>query len=738
MSHLARSIRHCFALAAVTSTASLVAGPALGAAGELEEIIVTAQKQEQKLSETPLSVTALSAKDLNALGATQFRDFANTVPGLQFSTTGVGSTQVNLRGITSGDNVSPTVGIYVDEVPYGSSTAFAGGAQLALDVGLFDISRVEVLRGPQGTLYGASTMGGLLKYVTTVPNLHDFGGTARAGLSTTEHGGVSYDAAAAVNLPFASDKAAARVSGFYSHDGGYVDNIALNKDDVNQSDVYGGRGDVLFQPTDQLSVRLTAYSQDITRDGRSTVDYDYATAKPVNGGLDQEMVVTEPFDQSFQLMSGTVVYDFGSVALTSVSSYQSLSNDSRIDASDLYTPLFNLLLSDLLGVTFGPTAVKYGIDTDKFVQELRLAGTGPTIDWLLGGFYSTEDSTQHQLVQTWNPDGTPLVIPVPGGMATIKLPSSYDETAGFGTVTWHATSKLDIAGGLRYSHNKLTQEQIASGLLVSANPEKSSSEDVTTYLANLRYLANDNLMGYLRFATGYRPGGPNFVLNDPETGEPLAPPTFESDKLKSYEGGIKVSTADRRFSADAALYLIDWQNMQVVANINGFGVIANAGTARSTGAELTLTALPVPALTMVGAFAYIESRTHGGCSGPGRQRWRFPAQYAGLHRRGLRRLRFRRQRPREHGGAVVRYVSDRVSGWDEGSQPQYDVPSYTTVDIRGSFAFGNATARLFVRNLFDERGQLSADTLTVLPFGGPVQVSIMQPRTYGVSIDVNF
>ena len=270
MSHLARSIRHCFALAAVTSTASLVAGPALGAAGELEEIIVTAQKQEQKLSETPLSVTALSAKDLNALGATQFRDFANTVPGLQFSTTGVGSTQVNLRGITSGDNVSPTVGIYVDEVPYGSSTAFAGGAQLALDVGLFDLSRVEVLRGPQGTLYGASTMGGLLKYVTTVPNLHDFGGTARAGLSTTEHGGVSYDAAAAVNLPFASDKAAARVSGFYSHDGGYVDNIALNKDDVNQSDVYGGRGDVLFQPTDQLSIRLTAYSQDITRDGRST------------------------------------------------------------------------------------------------------------------------------------------------------------------------------------------------------------------------------------------------------------------------------------------------------------------------------------------------------------------------------------------------------------------------------------------------------------------------------------
>ena len=132
----------------------------------LEEVVVTAQKFEQKLSETPLSVTAISARNLEALGATQFRDFASTVPSLTFTTSGVGSTQVNLRGITTGNNISPTVGIYVDEVPYGSSTPFASGAQLALDVGLFDVSRIEILRGPQGTLYGASTMGGLLKYVS--------------------------------------------------------------------------------------------------------------------------------------------------------------------------------------------------------------------------------------------------------------------------------------------------------------------------------------------------------------------------------------------------------------------------------------------------------------------------------------------------------------------------------------------------------------------------------------------
>jgi iron complex outermembrane receptor protein len=543
MSHLARSIRRCLALATVTTTATaLYAGTAFAAANELEEVVVTAQKYEQKLSETPLSVTSVSAKELAALGATQFRDFANTIPGLSFTTSGAGATQINLRGITSGGSVSPTVGIYVDEVPYGSSTAFAGAAQLALDAGLFDLSRVEVLRGPQGTLYGASTMGGLLKYVTTVPDLHSFAGTARAGLSTTEQGGVSYDVASAVNLPFGSDKGAARVSGFYSRDGGYVDSLGLGKDDVNQSDVYGGRADVLFQPSDELSIRLNAYLQKIDRDGTNQVAYDLATEKPIDGDLDQQTILPQPFEQQYEMYSATVAYDFGPAAFTSVTSYQSFSNDSSLDASPLYVPLLNAVLPHPPFPIWGATGVNYGIDTDKFTQELRLAGTGSTFDWLVGGFYTHEDSNQSQQVESWAPDGSPLDINV----GTVKLPSSYEETAGFGTLTWHATSKLDVAGGLRYSHNSQSYIQNGSGLLLGSSPEAKSSENVTTYLANLRYLANDNLMSYFRFATGYRPGGPNFVGSDPATGLPLGNPAFEADKLQSYEGGIKASTSDRR------------------------------------------------------------------------------------------------------------------------------------------------------------------------------------------------
>ncbi|MEA3178580.1 MAG: iron complex outerrane recepter protein, partial [Gammaproteobacteria bacterium] len=243
----------------------------------LEEVVVTAQKKAEKLSETPLSVTAISNSQIEALGATQFRDIANTVPGLSITGNGVGQNQVNLRGITTGADVAPTVGVYVDDVPYGSSTPFGNFAQLALDVGLFDLDRVEVLRGPQGTLYGASTMGGLIKYVTTMPDTNAFSGAARTGVSTTHNGGVSYDGAGAINAPLIPDIAAVRVSGFYSHDGGFIDNLALGQDDANQSKVYGGRVDFLLKPVDKLSVRLTAFAQNIYRDGSEASDFNLAT-----------------------------------------------------------------------------------------------------------------------------------------------------------------------------------------------------------------------------------------------------------------------------------------------------------------------------------------------------------------------------------------------------------------------------------------------------------------------------
>ena len=694
----------------------------------LEEVVVTAQKFEQKLSETPLSVTAISARNLEALGATQFRDFANSVPSLTFTTSGVGSTQVNLRGITTGNNISPTVGIYVDEVPYGSSTPFASGAQLALDVGLFDVSRIEVLRGPQGTLYGASTMGGLLKYVSVVPDTTAFAATARAGVVSTSGGGVGYDAAAAVNAPLADDKAALRVSGFYTHDGGFIDNLTNGHDDVNEAEVYGGRADLLFKPADKLTLRVAAFAQDITRDGTAAADFGLATGEPIDGDLDQRRLRAEPFDQQFRLASGTLDYEFEGATLTSITSYQIVRSNATTDVSAFFVPALGAG-----GIVLGSVDVFKKNETDKFTQELRLAATGPRLDWTIGAFYTDEDSDQFQKLNASTPDGA--VFPV--NLLTVELPSTFEEYAGFGTLTWHATDKLDFTGGLRYAHNSQTFEQIGSGALVSSVPERDDSDSILTYLATIRYRASDNLMSYVRYATGYRPGGPNIVVND-LNGQPLASPTFGADELRSYEAGIKTTTSDGSFGVDAAVYFIKWDDLQINAVRNGLGVVANAAAAESKGAELTLTWVPVPQLALVGAFAYIDAELSedapdlGGLEGD-----RLPdtPDFTGSLAADYS---FELGGREAFLGTTVRHVTDRVSSYDASAGvPQYELPEYTTVDFRTGIQLGAARLQLYLKNAFDERGQLSATT-GFSALGGPAWVSLVQPRTIGLNFITQF
>jgi iron complex outermembrane receptor protein len=694
----------------------------------LEEIVVTAQKFEQKLSETPLSVTAISARNLEVLGATQFRDFASTVPSLTFTTSGVGSTQVNLRGITTGNNISPTVGIYVDEVPYGSSTPFASGAQLALDVGLFDVSRIEILRGPQGTLYGASTMGGLLKYVSVLPDVSAFGATARAGVVNTSGGGVGYDAAAAINAPLADDKAALRVSGYYTHDSGFIDDLTNGRDDVNESNVYGGRADLFVKPADQLSLRLAAFAQNIDRDGTASADFGLASGDPVDGDLDQRRLRAEPFEQEFRLASGTLTYDFENAALTSISSYQTVRSHAITDVSEFFGPA--LAAS---GIVLGSIEVEKENETDKFTQEVRLAATGTLLDWSIGGFYTDEQSDQFQTLNASLPDGA--VFPV--DLLTVNLPSSYEEYAGFGTLTWHLTQQLDFTGGVRYAHNSQRFEQIGSGPLIFSVPERSETDSIVTYLATVRYRASDNLMSYVRYATGYRPGGPNIVLND-LSGLPLADPTFGADKLRSYESGIKASSADGRFGIDASVYFIKWDDLQINAVRNGLGVVDNAAAAESKGAELTLTLVPTPQLTLVGALGYVDAELSedapdlGGLEGD-----RLPdtPEFTGTLAADYS---FEVGGREAFLGTTVRHVTDRVSSYDASAgSPQYDLPEYTTVDLRAGLQLGSARLQLYLRNAFDERGKLSATT-AFSALGGPVWVSLVQPRTIGFNVITQF
>ena len=696
----------------------------------VEEVLVTAQKREERLIDTPQSVTVLSADAISRLGAVQFRDFANTVPGLAFTTTGAGYSQLTLRGITAGADTSPTVGIYVDDVPYGSSSGLNLSSRLSLDTGLFDVGRIELLRGPQGTLYGASTMGGLIKYVTKQPNMNEVGGDAQAGVSSTHDGSVNWNVAAAVNAPLINDRAALRLSGFESRDGGFIDNLGLGANNVSRSDIYGGRVDLLLKVTDSLSIRLAGFLQNISRDGQASADFTLS-GTPVDSALDQRRLYPEPFDQRFRLGSGTITYDFGPAALTSISSYQTVNTQMAFDVSRLYVPLLSLFqIGD-----YGAIGLPDEQNTDKFTQEIRLAShqSGP-LEWLFGGFYTHETSLYAEEFAIRGLDGAV----VPNNLYSLRSPTHYEEYAAFGDLTYHLSSKFDVSGGIRYAWNNQDSTQIGSGLLIGSTPTRRSSEHVATYLANARYHLNDNATSYIRYATGYRPGGPNFIANDPATGLPLGPSTFKADHLKSFEVGVKAETADRIYGVDLAAYYVDWTDIQVRATINGFGVIVNApGGATVRGAELTLTAHPVDAFTMSGAFAYQDAHLSDADSDLGATKGErlpnVPRFTAALN------ADYRLEGAFEPTvGATLRSVTDRTAGFNNNPNvPQYQLPGYMVLDLRGGISLGAVNIQLYVHNVADKRAELSAFT-NYSTAGGAAEVAISQPRTVGLTATAHF
>lgn len=697
----------------------------------IETVIVTAQKREERLMEVPQSVTALSTAELTRSGALQFRDYADSVPGLAYNTNGAGYTQVVLRGVTTGYESSAPVAIYVDEVPYGGSGVMVNTTRQALDAGLFDLDRIEVLRGPQGTLYGAGAVGGLLKYVSKRPSSDKFEGQAQIGLSSTEQGGLSHSVAGAANLPISEGKAGVRLSGFYNHDGGYIDNLSRGKDDVNQADIYGGRADLLLTPTEQFSVRVAVFAQNISRDGESSADFSFA-GSPVDSDMKQRRPAAEPFDQSFRLASVTLNYNFDWAALTSISSYQQDHTENVIDITQLYQPF-----TALLGHSYSSIGSVGETKTDKFVQEVRLASAGgERFDWIVGGFYTDENMDNHGRYVLEDAAGQPAPNVLNDGLTEIQ----FEEYAGFGTLTWHLTDKLDVSGGIRYSkvHQSFTSNFVGE-IAVPSQPKTTGTTDATTYLANARYLINDQSMFYARYATGYRPGGPNNSYLDLVTLQQVPVAPFDSDTLSSYELGFRHETADRRFSMDLAAYYIDWKDIIIRVYDAGTGAsyYDNAAGMRVRGGELALTARPVSSLTLAANMAYTDAYMAEDNSQLGAAKGeRMPTvpRFSGSL---TAEYDFSDIRWQPTLGAAVRYTGDRTASFDlNGGFPQYDMGSYTAVDLRAGLSFAPYDVQLYVRNLLDERGQVSAYTWQ----GNPLvsRVAMLQPRTIGLTVTTRF
>jgi len=713
-------------------------------ASTVEEIVVTAQKREQALIDIPQAISVVSGDTLEAHQATNFTDYLKLVPGLQLTQSTPGQGRLVMRGVNTG-GVASTVAVYMDETPFGSSSALVNGAVLAGDFDTFDVARIEVLRGPQGTLYGASSMGGLLKFVTNTPDTSGYAARARASVEDTRGGELSYRATAMVNIPL-GETVAVRASGFYRKDGGFIDSIGTAgsdvENDINDAKVYGGRASLLFKPNEAFNLRLTAVLQDIKADGPTEVESDPDTLKTLYGRPTLSQYVPTVSDVDYRIYNGVLNYDLGGATLTASSSYSKQNQTKRDDAS------FNL--SGLIQAVLGPANDLYlGQKTNnrKYTQEVRLASNqGARFDWLIGGYFTDEKGLVHQEYIAVQPGAlTPLTgLPL---LADLDLNSRYKEYAGFANATLRLTDRVDLDLGGRYSHNKQTASQSAQGVLaggVPINSDLTSSDNVFTYSLAPKFKLDERHSIYGRVAKGYRPGGPNVI---PPTAPAGTPASFAPDKVTSYEAGFKGESADRRFSLDVAAYHIDWKGIQLLTVVNSFGINANGADAKSDGVEFNATARLTNGLTLSANGAYTDARLAGDTSAlvgglKGDQLPFTPKLSLGLNGD----YNWSIGDKQAYVGASLRVLGKQSGSFDNDYRTangrQRRIASYEVVDLRAGINFGKVELEAYVKNLTDSDGKISTSSATAngLPIypGGAIGTGVIRPRTIGLSLTAGF
>lgn len=698
----------------------------------MQEVLVSAQKKTERLQDVPVPVTAVNTDVLAEQNQTRLQDYFSSVPGLIYSSGGHGDASLAIRGVTTGGLTNPTVGITIDDVPFGSTTAL-GSRTVAPDLDPGDLARVEVLRGPQGTLYGASSMGGLLKYVTTDPSTERFSGRVQADVDGVHNGnGVGYAARAAVNVPL-GDSIAVRVSGFARKDPGYINNPALGLSGVNQVNVTGGHFTGLWRISDDWSLKLSALLQDVQGHGAP-----YATPDLGTGPLEQlRLAGTGNFEHQIRAYSVVISGSFAGIKLVSLTGY---STDKYHGVNDL---------SLLYGGVGGVADSFYQVDaanelqhteTYKFSQELRFSGTFyDRLDWLLGGFYTSEDTPTHDEYNAVDSATTAVA----GSLLDDTYPTTYTEYALFADLTVHITDQFDVQFGGRGSHNKQTYTETLTGPFdvfygfpsPTTNPPVHTHDNAFTYLVTPRFKLNDNLMVYARFASGYRPGGPNPVCT-------LYTYSchYQPDKTYNYELGVKGDSPEHLLSFDASAYYIDWKDIQLQVSdpVSGNTFFTNAAHAKSQGLELSGKIRPLTGMTVAAWVSVNDAKLKSdlpvnspvvGFSG---DRLPYSAKVSS-------NLTVSQDVPITgslvgFASAQAMYIGDRKEVFAATADTRLNLPGYVQGNLNAGIRDDSWTVNVFVNNVTDQRGTLSRPQIGFTNFGA----IYIQPRTVGASVSKSF
>ena len=733
----------------------------------LSEVVVTANKLNSSgVLETPATIQAISGQELQKQGDVGFLDVAGEIPGLSVQDLGPGDRKYIIRGISStGDS---TTGVYYDEAVISGSNANDGGG-FESDIRLYDLNRIEVLRGPQGTLYGAGSMSGTIRFVTNKPDLNDFGGYLTGEASDTSHGSANYNGNGAVNLPIVPGKAAVRIVGWALNDSGYINQIRVGAGTanpeglvkgVNNDQVGGGRISLRIEPIDNLTIDASYTNQSEGSDGSSRYTPAGVTPYPIPGtptvqGCDlcNTDVALSPFKDHLEVYGLTVEYKTPYGILTGTTNQY----DRKLDFTFDDTPSLVYLGVPIASVAIEPQTRNVNSSEIRFASAFDFP-----VNFVAGGFrqYETHDldvellTTNNQGAPTgaFSPLNSEDALQHPGVGDTLFGRTDDRQTtqyAAFGEATWTVTSKFKLTAGLRYFTERLEGVQqtthpfggFPAGVTSDApHPDLSQSYSKVTSKFNASYEFNSAVLAYATAAQGFRSGG----LNPPSLIAPI-PPSYGPDSLWDYEVGAKGQLFDRRLEYQVDAYAIFWHNIQANEVTTGaeLNYTGNAGDAVSKGIEFEFDARPIQYLTVNFSGSFQDAYLSKGPSA---------AQLAINQTLGATGDKLPEVPPFEYAiglnytaplpvagdwkgtlAADVNYRG-RENAYFAANPYNIDLKAYTLLNLRAGVSTGPWSATLFVRNVTDERAQVSA----INSLQDPYALLTVRPRTVGVSFTRTF
>lgn len=741
-----KPVAHATALLVTLCTAqfTLAADDVSQQTETLDKVVVTAQKREQAAIDVPASVSAISADRLTRGGLDRFEDYAAQIPGMSVTALTRGFSSVVLRGISTGiSQATPSTAYYIDEAPIGSVNAYATGSTLTPDIDPYDLRRIEVLKGPQGTLYGAGAVGGLVRFVSVPADTEKFGGSVSVGMNSVADGGTGSEERAALNIPLADKKMGLRMSLMNRVDAGYIDNPVLGEKDVNKARTHGGRLAWNWNINDDWNVQVWGQTQRFHSGGIGVEDQTAPALTPATGNLQHSSYIHEDQNTGLDVMNATVKGRLGDVALTSSTTYQKLFGETHVDNTALIGPLLQLTL----GIPNVGAELNQHITTKRWSQELRArtSALGDKLQYEGGLFFTKEDSSNFippiDAFNTATGAAFPLGVPV----ANARIDSTYKEYSLFGNATYSLSDKFDVTAGLRYAHDQQHYLQDYKLSLLTAVPvliDQSVSHSKATYLVSGIYKPDANTSIYGRIATGYRPGGPSALPPGVVVGGKTS---FEPDTLTSYELGFKSSFAGGRASLEAAVFTTDWKDVQIQTSARtvagNFNYFVNGGNAKSNGLETTFMLAPSRDLLVRTTVAYTDSHltedapAAGGLNGD-RMPFtpRLTSSLAIDYHFGVAGYA-------AWLGGSYNYIGARRSNFS-GKTP-FEVGSYNTFNLSSGIDIGPVRLSVYGKNLANSRGvnfmNSSGLALPGLnPFGNPYVAGIIQPRTIGMDLAYRF